>query len=161
MKTFIYPGSFDPLTRGHMDIIWRASSLCDRLIVAVLKNNSKEAFFSPEERVQMAQLCLLPFSNVLVCSFDGLLVDFMQEQKAAAVVRGIRSESDFRYELELSATNRLLYDKYESFLLPARQDYAIISSSIVREVASYGGDISAMVPEQIENIIKERFSPNN
>lgn len=149
MKTFIYPGSFDPLTKGHLDIAKRAAKLCDELIVAVLHNKGKTACIDLSTRVNMVQKCLKNIPNIKVMSFDGLLVEFMKINKATAIVRGLRSESDFRYELEIATANKILYPDYETILLPCRHDMAFTSSSVVREVASFGGDISAMVPEQI------------
>ncbi len=157
MTVFIYPGSFDPLTNGHVDIARRAARLCDELIVAVLTNTNKKAAFSTEERVLMARLALQPISNIRVERFDGLLVDFYRMNQARAVVRGLRSESDFRFEAEIAAANKLLLPEYETCLLPCRIDLAFTSSSIVREVASFGGDISGMVPAVILDRILKRL----
>lgn len=157
MTVYIYPGSFDPFTNGHYDIARRAARLCDRLIVAVLTNSRKNSSFTPEERVQMAQLALKGIPNIVVESFDGLLVDFFRQQKAQAVVRGLRSESDFRFEAELAAANKLLLPSYETCLLPCSIDLAFNSSSIVREVATYGGDITNMVPAALVAPITARL----
>jgi pantetheine-phosphate adenylyltransferase len=157
MTVFIYPGSFDPFTNGHVDIARRASRLCDQLIVAVLTNSSKKAAFSTEERLQMAQISLKGIPNIVVERFDGLLVDFYRQKKARAVVRGLRSESDFRFEAEIAAANKLLLPEYETCLLPCRFDLAFTSSSIVREVATYGGNISGMVPADIREIVLRRM----
>lgn len=157
MRTLIYPGTFDPLTNGHVDIARRAAKLCDRLIVAVLMNSAKKPAFSVEERLQMVKTALAGLPTIEVVSFEGLLVDFYREAKACGVVRGLRSESDFRFEAEMAAANRLLNASFETILLPCRIDLAFTSSSIVREVASYGGDISGMVPLEIVSMIRERF----
>ncbi len=157
MSILIYPGTFDPFTNGHLDIATRASRLCDTLYVAILPNLHKQTIFSIEERISMAEACLGTLANVKVESFDGLLVDYVQEKQASAVVRGLRSESDFRYELEMATANKLLYNDYESILLPSSFDLAFTSSSIVREVASYGGDISRMVPEAILEQVTKRL----
>ena len=157
MTVFIYPGSFDPFTNGHYDIARRAARLCDLLIVAVLTNSSKQSSFTVEERVSMARTALKDIPNVAVESFAGLLVDFFSQKKATAVVRGLRSESDFRFEAELAAANKLLLPTYETCLLPCRIDLAFNSSSIVREVAAYGGDISNMVPPALIPLIVERL----
>ncbi|MBP7402565.1 MAG: pantetheine-phosphate adenylyltransferase [Clostridia bacterium] len=157
MRTFIYPGSFDPFTKGHADIVRRASLLCDRLVVAVMTNKSKKPVFSTDERVWMATECLKSVPGVCVSSFDGLLVDFYRENNASAVVRGLRSESDFRFEAEMAAANKLLLPGFDVILLPCRSDLAFTSSSIVREVASFGGDISNMVPEEIRPFVSERL----
>lgn len=157
MKTIVYPGTFDPFTNGHMDIARRAAKLCDRLIVAVLTNYQKNPVFTLEERCEMVRDSLAGHSNIEVLPYDGLLVSFMQEQNAIAIVRGLRSESDFRFEAELAAANRLLYPDFESILLPCRPDLAFTSSSIVREVAEYDGDISGMVPQVIQARIRKRL----
>ena len=158
LRVFIYPGSFDPLTNGHVDIIRRASGLCDRLIVAVLSNRGKKAAFSVDERAAMIKQVLYGMDQVEVVCFDGLLVDLYRQRKASAVVRGLRSESDFRFEAELAAANKLMLPEYETCLLPCRIDLAFTSSSIVREVAAYGGDISGMVPEKIIGTIMNRLA---
>jgi pantetheine-phosphate adenylyltransferase len=157
MTVFIYPGSFDPFTNGHLDIARRAAALCDQLIVAVLINSSKQSYFSADERVEMARTALKPYPSIVVESFAGLLVDFFALKGARAVVRGLRSESDFRFEAELAAANKLLLGNYETCLLPCRIDLAFNSSSIVREVALYGGDISNMVPAPLVTPIMERL----
>lgn len=149
MRALIYPGSFDPFTNGHLDIAGRAAKLCDVLYVVVLQNSQKEPAFTMEQRIDMASRCLSDVENVVIEGWNGLLVDYMQEKKALAVVRGLRSESDFRYEAEMAAANKLLYSDYEAVLLPSRSDLAYTSSSIVREVAQYGGNITGMVPEAI------------
>jgi pantetheine-phosphate adenylyltransferase len=154
----IYPGTFDPLTNGHVDIARRAARLCDRLVVAVLQNSRKKTVFSVDQRVEMAQLALKDLSHVLVMHYDGLLVDFYRSYNACAVIRGLRSESDFRFEAEMAAANKLLYQHYETCLLPCRIDLAFTSSSIVREVASYGGDISGMVPPVILERVQAHFA---
>ena len=157
MRIMIYPGSFDPLTNGHVDIARRAAGICDRLIVAVLTNSSKKTSFTVEDRVAMARLALQDLANVSVEHFDGLLVDFYRSRHACAVIRGLRSESDFRFEAEMAAANKLLYSGYETCLMPCRIDLAFTSSSIVREVASYGGDISGMVPAVILDQINRQM----
>ncbi|NLN45303.1 MAG: pantetheine-phosphate adenylyltransferase [Clostridiaceae bacterium] len=157
MRTFIYPGSFDPFTKGHADIARRAALLCDRLIVAVMTNKSKSPAFSTEDRVWMATECLKNVPGVSVSAFGGLLVNFYKENGATAVVRGLRSESDFRFEAELAAANKLLYPSFEMLLLPCRSDLTFTSSSIVREVATYGGDITNMVPDEIRSFVAEHL----
>lgn len=158
MKVFIYPGTFDPFTNGHVDIARRAAGLCDRLIVAVLTNQGKNPAFSAAERVDMAIRSLSGIANSVVMSYGGLLVNLYRQEHASAVVRGLRSESDFRFEAEIAAANKLLLPSYETFLLPCRIDLAFTSSSIVKEVASYGGDISGMVPAVIVQDIKDRLA---
>lgn len=160
MRIMIYPGSFDPMTNGHADIARRAARLCDHLIVAILTNSSKKTSFPVEDRLEMAKLALKDLPNVSVEHFNGLLVDLYRSKKACAVIRGLRSESDFRFEAEMAAANKLLYADYETCLLPCRIDLAFTSSSIVREVASYGGDISGMVPAIILDKINQQMRRN-
>ena len=157
MRILIYPGTFDPFTNGHVDIARRAARLCDSLVVAILTNSSKQPYFSTADRIRMARLSLEGLDNILVEGFDGLLVDFFRQKKACAVVRGIRSESDFRFEAEIAAANKLMLPEYETCLLPCRMDLAFTSSSIVREVASYGGDISGMVPSPVVEMILQKM----
>jgi pantetheine-phosphate adenylyltransferase len=161
MRILIYPGTFDPFTNGHVDIAKRAARLCDRLIIAVLTNSGKQPAFSADERVRMAELAMQGVAgtdHITVESFDGLLVDLYRSRGASAVVRGLRSESDFRFEAEIAAANKLMLAEYETCLLPCRIDLAFTSSSIVREVASYGGDISGMVPAPILDLVRQRLS---
>lgn len=158
MRTLIYPGSFDPFTNGHVDIASRAARLCDRLYIAILTNSAKKQYFTAVERVNMARLAMQDYPNVLVESYDGLLVDFYRLKNANAVVRGLRSESDFRFEAEIAAANKLLLAEYETCLLPCRIDLAFTSSSIVREVASYGGSIAGMVPASIADLIRRKLN---
>lgn len=157
MKTIIFPGSFDPFSLGHADIVRRAAKLCDRLIVAVMLNRGKRPMFSIEERVEMVKLCIKDVPNVEVLAYSRLLVDLFRESGACAVVRGLRSESDFRNEAEMSAANRLLLPDFDSILLLCRIDLVYTSSSVIKEVASYGGDISAMVSPEIVEFVKTRI----
>ncbi len=157
MKILIYPGSFDPFTKGHVDIARRAAKLCDKLYVSLSVNANKGCFFSTEERLDMIKKCLVDLPNVEVIAHDGLLVDLFKQKQADAVVRGLRSESDFRFESEMATANKLLYKGFEAILLPCRMDLAFTSSSIVREVASFGGDISGMVPEEISEYVARRM----
>jgi len=157
MRVLIYPGTFDPFTNGHFDIARRAAKICDRLVVAILTNSSKKPYFSVADRVRMAQICLQGIPNIEVESFSGLLVDLYRQKKACAVIRGLRSESDFRFEAEMAAANKLLFAEYETCMLPCRIDLAFTSSSIVREVASYGGNISGMVPPAIIDMILQKM----
>lgn len=157
MKILLFPGSFDPFTRGHRDIARRASKVCDKLIVAVMENSSKKSLFTVKEREELVRLSLANYDNIEVMSSSGLLVDLYKQLGCCAVVRGIRSESDFRYEAELALANRLLYPEYDCLLLPCRDDMSLISSTIVKEVGHYGGDISKMVPAEIVDIVKEKL----
>ena len=157
MTLLLFPGSFDPFTRGHKDIARRASKICDKLYVVVMNNSKKNYLFSLEERVDMAKTVLAEYENIEVLGSDGLLVDIFKDLGCNAVVRGIRSESDFRFEAEMALANRMLYSGYDVTLLPCRDDLSLISSSIVKEVGSYGGDISKMVPAQIVETVNERL----
>lgn len=157
MKTFIFPGSFDPFSLGHLDIAKRAAQLCDKLIVAVMINRAKKSMFTVEERVEMAKICLQDIPNVEVVSRETLMVDLYKEVNASAVVRGLRSESDFRYEAEMNAANMLLLPRYQVIFLPCRADLAFTSSTIIKEVAFYGGDISRMVVPAIEKMVQDKL----
>ncbi|MCI8549302.1 MAG: pantetheine-phosphate adenylyltransferase [Lachnospiraceae bacterium] len=157
MKTAVYPGSFDPVTLGHLDIIERSSRIVDELVVGVLNNSSKNPLFSVEERVNMLKEVTSHLSNVRIESFDGLLVDFAVRCHANVVVRGLRAITDFEYELQMSQTNRIMCPKLDTIFLTTDLKYAYLSSSIVREVAYYGGDISAFVPAAIIERVLEKF----
>ena len=145
MRIAVYPGSFDPVTLGHMDIISRSSKLFDKLIVGVLVNSSKVPLFSAEERVNMIKGVVSEYANVEVRSFDGLLVEFARLCKATAVVRGLRAVTDFEYELQMSQTNHIIAPDIDTIFLTTNLNYAYLSSSVVKEVARYGGDISKFV----------------
>lgn len=148
-RTVIYPGTFDPITNGHSDLIDRAARLFDRVIVAVAANPGKAPTFSLDERIAMARLTLAGIATVEVCGFDRLLVDFARERGAAVILRGLRAVSDFEYEFQLSGMNRRLAPDIETlYLMPAEQ-YSYISSGLVREIAALGGDISAFVHPQV------------
>ena len=157
MTSLLFPGSFDPFTRGHRDIARRAAKICDKLYVVVMNNSKKDYLFSLDERVDMAKKVLAEYGNIEVLGSDGLLVDIFKDLGCNAVVRGIRSESDFRFEAEMALANRMLCSDYDVTLLPCRDDLSLISSSIVKEVGSYGGDISQMIPAQIVDTVNERL----
>ena len=157
MTSLLFPGSFDPFTRGHRDIARRAAKICDKLYVVVMNNSKKTYLFSLDERVDMAKAVLAEYGNIEVLGSDGLLVDIFKDLGCNAVVRGIRSESDFRFEAEMALANRMLCSDYDVTLLPCRDDLSLISSSIVKEVGSYGGDISQMIPAQIVDTVNERL----
>jgi pantetheine-phosphate adenylyltransferase len=147
MKRAIYPGSFDPVTFGHLDIIARASGIVDELVVGVLHNRQKNSLFSLEERVSMITEMTREMPNVRVDSFDGLLVDFMKEIDATIIVRGLRAVTDFEYELQIAQANHVQDSNVETIFLTTDLRYSYLSSTIVKEYASYGGDISKFVPE--------------
>ena len=158
MKRAIYPGSFDPVTYGHIDIIERASDIFDELIVGVLINKSKTSpLFSAGERVNILNEVLSGLSNVKVLSYEGLLVDFAMENDAGVIVRGLRAVTDFDYELQLAQTNNVLNKGVDTVFFTTSLKYAYLSSSTVREVASYGGDISRFVPPYVEKLTYEKF----
>ncbi len=153
----IYPGSFDPVTNGHLDIISRSAKIADELIVGVLNNNAKSPLFSIKERVKMLEEVTGEYSNVKIIPFEGLLVDFAKNQKADAVVRGLRAITDFEYELQMAQMNYTLCNDVETIFFTARQEYSYLSSTIVKEIASYGGDISQFVPALVEKHILEKI----
>lgn len=157
MKKAIYPGSFDPVTYGHIDIIERASDIFDELIVAVLNNKAKTPLFSVDERVNILNKVLVSLPNVRVLSYEGLLVDFAVSNGAGVVVRGLRAVTDFEYELQLAQTNSVLNSGVDTVFLTTSLKYAYLSSSTVKEVASYGGDISKFVPPYVEELTHEKF----
>jgi pantetheine-phosphate adenylyltransferase len=152
----VYPGSFDPVTYGHIDIINRAAKAFDEVIVAVLKNTSKKTIFSVEERMEL--LGKVKFDgNVKIKSFDGLVVDFLKSEGATILVKGLRVISDYEYECQMALTNKSLYPACDTFFIPAKLENSFLSSSIVREIASFGGDISGLVPPEIEKDIMDKY----
>lgn len=153
----IFPGSFDPVTKGHLNVIYRAANLFDTVIVGVLINQVKPALFTPQEKIEMIEELMYDYSNVTVKLFSGLLVDFVREEKANAVVRGIRNAEDFLYERQLSLLNHSLYPEMEEIFLFTDKNYSYVSSSFAREVASYGGDVSGMVTENVARRLREKF----
>ena len=158
MKRAIYPGSFDPLTFGHLDIIERSARIVDELNVAVLKNNAKNPLFSADERVSMIIDMTKHLPNVTVSSFDGLLADYAKEIQANIVVRGLRAVTDFEYELQIAQTNHVVNPQIDTIFLTTSLQYAYLSSTIVKEVASYGGDISKFVPSEIIPEVYKKFN---
>ena len=157
MKICVYPGSFDPVTNGHLDIIYRASRMCDKLIVAVLVNHSKKPVFSLEERVELLRCALHDRPDIEIDSFSGLLVNYMKKRNATAIIKGLRAVSDYEYELQMALTNKTLDPEIETLFMMANVKYSFLSSSIVRELASNGGDISGLVPECIKDAILKKF----
>lgn len=157
--TAIYPGSFDPPTNGHLDLIGRGSHIFDELVVAILRNPEKTPLFSVAERREMLEQLTAEFKNVRVDTFDGLTVDYAAKVNASAVLRGIRALSDYEYELQMALMNRKLRPDLETvFMMPAEQ-YSYLSSRLVREVARLGGDISGLVPELVERRLREKLEP--
>ena len=158
MITAVYPGSFDPATYGHLDIIKRASFSFDRVIVGVLHNSAKSPLFSVEERVKILAKATKDIPNVEVKAFEGLSVNFARENHAQVIVRGLRAVTDFEYEIQMSQTNHKLEPEVETMFLTTNLKYSYLSSTIVREVAAFGGDISQFVPETVAKSIKEKMS---
>jgi pantetheine-phosphate adenylyltransferase len=157
----IYPGSFDPLTLGHVDIIHRGSNLFDAIVVAVLSNVEKSPLFTVEERLAMIRETFRDSRNVEADAFDGLLVDYARGRKATTIVRGIRAISDFEYEFQMALMNRRLAPSIETvFMMPA-EEYSYVSSRLVKEVASLGGDVSGLLPGNVEKRLRERLKGNS
>ena len=148
-RVAIYPGTFDPMTRGHEDLVRRAVSLFDHVIVGIAASRAKRPFFPLEERVEMAKEVLAPYPSVEVCSFDGLLLDFLHERRAKVILRGLRAASDFEYEFQMASMNRHLIPEVETLFLTPAEQYGFISSSLVREISRLGGDVSGFVPAAV------------
>ena len=157
MKRAIYPGSFDPLTLGHLDMIKRSAKIVDELVIGVLNNSAKNSLFSLDERVSMIKEMTESMPNVTVASFDGLLVDYMKENNATIIVRGLRAVTDFEYELQIAQTNHVENPEVETIFLTTSLQYSYLSSTIVKEFASYGGDISKFVPARFIDRIYEKY----
>src|SRR5512136_2758508 len=159
MRTAIYPGSFDPITNGHLDVLHRATKLFDRVIVAVAKSESKNPIFTLEERVQMVARAVRHFPNVEADSFDGLLVNYAERRSAVAVVRGLRAVSDFEFEFQLALMNRKLNERIETIFMMPKDAYTFLSSRIVKEIARLGGDVSAFVPAHVRTALQGKLGP--
>ena len=149
----IYPGSFDPITNGHVDLIHRACKLFDEVIIAITQNTNKDSFLSIDQRVKVVETAIEPLTNTRVLSFDSLLVDFAREHNAQIIIRGLRAVSDFDYEFQLSGMNKRLNPTIETLFMTPSEEFANISSSLVREILSLGGDISQFVPESVKTIL--------
>lgn len=158
MAIAVYPGSFDPVTLGHIDIIERTARMMDHVIVGVLQNNAKSPLFSVENRVKMLEEVTSHLDNVEVQAFGGLLVDFVHANHADVIVRGLRAITDFEYELQLAQTNRVIAPDVDTIFLTTSLKYSYLSSSVVKEIASYGGDISAFLPPSIAKQVKEKMA---
>lgn len=154
----ICPGSFDPLTYGHLDIIERASKVFDHVIVAVFLNSSKDPLFTVEERMELIKESTKGFDNVSVDSHDGLLMDYARDKDAVAVVRGLRAVSDFEYELQITSMNRKLNEEVETFFIMSNNKYSFLSSSMVKEVAKYNANVSDLVPRCVEEALNRKFN---
>lgn len=158
MRIGIYPGSFDPVTLGHLDIIMRSSRLVDKLVIGVLNNSSKEPLFAAIERVNMLKEVTKFMPNVEVESFEGLLVDFADLKKADIIVRGLRAVTDFEYELQLAQINHKVNPRIDTVFLTTSVEYAYLSSSVVREIAMYNGDIVGLVPNEIVDKVYQKYN---
>ena len=161
MLTVVYPGTFDPFTRGHEDLVRRAARLFDRVVVGVADSESKRPFFSTAERVAMAREVLAPFTNVEVTSFSSLLMDFVHAQGARVILRGLRAVSDFEYEFQMAGMNRNLYPEVETLFITPSEQYMFVSATIVREIARFGGDVSHFVPAIVDARIRARVAEIN
>lgn len=157
MKIAIYPGSFDPVTKGHLDIIERSAKMVDVLIVAVLNNGTKSPLFSVEERVNMLREVTKDIKNVKIDSFSGLLVDYAKKAGASIIIRGLRAVTDFEYELQMAQTNRIMDNSIDTIFLTTSLEYAYLSSSTVKEVARYGGNVEHFVPEYVVKKIEDKI----
>ena len=153
----VCPGSFDPVTYGHLDIIRRGAKVFDQVYVVVLNNSSKKPLFSTEERVQLLEEVTKDLHNVTVDSYQGLLVDYARSKNASAILRGLRAVSDFEYEMQITSMNRVLNEQIETFFMMTNNQYAFLSSSIVKEVAKYNGNISELVPKVVEEALRKKF----
>lgn len=157
-KIAVVPGSFDPITKGHLDIIKRAADIFDTVYVAVLNNSAKKSLFSIEERMALIAEVTESFPNVRIESSSGLLIDYAKAKNAKAIVRGLRAVSDFEYEMQITSMNRVLDESIETFFIMTKNQYSFLSSSIVKEVAKYGGNVSELVPAVVERALKEKFN---
>jgi pantetheine-phosphate adenylyltransferase len=157
MRTVIYPGSFDPLTNGHLDVIQRAAKLSDRVVVAVAKNEDKRPLFTLQERLGLVKHAVRHVPGVTAESFDGLLIEYVVSRKAQAIVRGLRAVSDFEFEFQLALMNRKLNENVETIFMMPKDTYTFLSSRIVKEIARLGGDVSAFVPAHVRTALAKKF----
>jgi pantetheine-phosphate adenylyltransferase len=157
MRTVIYPGSFDPLTNGHLDVVQRATKLFDRVIVAVAQNESKNPLFSLSERLELVTGCVKHLPNVETDAFDGLLVNYVEARSAQAIIRGLRAVSDFEFEFQLALMNRKLNERIETIFMMPKDTYTFLSSRIVKEIARLGGDVSAFVPPAVQKALMAKM----
>ena len=157
VRTVIYPGSFDPFTNGHLDVVQRAAKLFDRVIVAVAQNTDKQTLFTQPERKRQIATVLDDLPNVEVTEFKGLLVEFAKAQKAQAIIRGLRAVSDFEFEFQLALMNRKLEEEIETIFMMPREAYTFLSSKLVKEIAQLGGDVSAFVPANVEQALQGKL----
>jgi pantetheine-phosphate adenylyltransferase len=159
MRTAIYPGSFDPLTNGHLDMVQRAAKLFDRVVVAVAKNEGKQPFFTLNERLALVKQAVKHLPNVEADTFDGLLVEYVVSRRAQAIVRGLRAVSDFEFEFQLALMNRKLNENIETIFMMPKDTYTFLSSRIVKEIARLGGDVGAFVPAYVQTALIKKLKP--
>ncbi len=157
-KLAVVPGSFDPITNGHLDIITRAAKVFEQVNVVIMNNSAKNSLFTVEERKALIEEATKKHSNVKVESSDGLMIDYAEKVGAVAVVRGLRAVTDFEYEMQITSMNRVLDENIETFFIMTKNQYSFLSSSIVKEVAKYGGNISELVPSVVEQALREKFA---
>jgi pantetheine-phosphate adenylyltransferase len=157
MRIAVYPGSFDPITSGHLDIIERASKVFDKVVVGVLRNKNKMPKFTAQERTKLIELSVAHLDNVEIAAFDGLLVDFAKEHKASVIIKGLRTVNDFEYEFQMALLNKALDSECETMFMMTDSKYSYISSSMVKELAGYNGDLSGMVPAPVLQYVKDKF----
>lgn len=157
MRTVVYPGSFDPLTNGHLDVVQRAAKLFDRVVMAVARNEGKQPFFNLEDRVALVAQSVAHLPNVQADAFDGLLVEYVKRQGAQAIIRGLRAVSDFEFEFQLALMNRKLNEEIETIFMMPKDTYTFLSSRIVKEIARHGGDISTFVPAGVQAALRRKF----
>ena len=157
MRTAIYPGSFDPLTNGHLDVVQRAAKLFDRVIVAVARNEGKKPLFSHHERLELVRQEVAGLGNVEADTFEGLLVDYVEHKQAQAIVRGLRAVSDFEFEFQLALMNRKLNERIETIFMMPKDTYTFLSSRIVKEIAHLGGDVSGFVRPNVQAALRRKF----
>lgn len=157
VKIAVVPGSFDPITNGHLDIINRGAAVFGQVNVVVLNNSSKNPLFSVEERMELIKEATSHLSNVKVETYSGLLMDYAESIHASAIIRGLRAVSDFEYEMQITSMNRVLNDEIETFFIMTKNQYSFLSSSIVKEVAKYGGKIEELVPPHVETALRQKY----
>ncbi|MBW2977177.1 pantetheine-phosphate adenylyltransferase [Candidatus Woesearchaeota archaeon] len=158
MRTAVYPGSFDPVTNGHIDVIKRALNMFDRVIVAVGDNPGKKPAFTTKERIEMLKECTSGMENIEIGSFSGLLLDYVKSKGSKIVIRGLRAVSDFDFEFQRALMNRVVDDEIETIFIMTKEDYVYLNSSIVKEMAMFGGKVSGLVPKIVEEKLKEKFA---